>query len=61
MSKSGIRLTEQQYPDKKELIDLLYDVRVCLIWLRVIEEERFREDITKVIKRIEILIEEEES
>lgn len=51
---------EQYYPNKKDLIDILLDCRLCLIWLRIIEEPEYAEDITKVIKRIEILVEEEQ-
>lgn len=50
----------QHYPSKSDLIDILLDCRICLIWLRIIEEEKYREDITKVIKRIELLVEEEQ-
>lgn len=43
----------------KTLFDTLLDARTCLIWLRLIEQEEYREEITKVIKSLDYYIDQE--
>lgn len=44
---------------KDTLFDTLLDARTCLIWLRLIESEKYRNEITKVIKRLDYYIDQE--
>ena len=41
------------------LFDTLLNARTCLIWLRLIESEEYRNEITKVIKRLDYYIDQE--
>lgn len=46
--------------NERNLLELLNDTRMCLVWLRILENDYFYKDtITTVIQRIDAYIENE--
>ena len=52
-------MTEIMANKDDTLFDTLLNARTCLIWLRLIEAEEYRNEITKVIKRLDYYIDQE--